>query len=109
MRGCPRSGRVMPFASAIGFITTMSVISLGANPISATTTACSRCGTVFATWYSGHTTLPKAEVPAIAEATRKFEELRTLEIARRRKAIVGRNIVLTVAFALLILFTLCHR
>jgi len=64
---------------------------------------------VFATWYSGHTTLPRGDVPAIAEATRKFEELRAAEIARRRKAIVARNIVLAVGFALLILFTLCHR
>src|SRR5437773_4944997 len=73
------------------------------------TTACSRCGTVFAQWYSGHTTLPKGEPAAIAEAVRKFEELRAMEIARRRQAIVVRNIILAVAFALLILFTLCHR
>jgi hypothetical protein len=73
------------------------------------TTACSRCGTVFATWYSMHTTQPAAEPPAVAEALRKFEELRAMEIARRRQAILVRNIILAAAVALLILFTLCHR
>jgi hypothetical protein len=73
------------------------------------TTACSRCGTVFATWYSMHTARAAAEPPAVAEALRKFEELRVTEIARRRHAIVVRNIILAVAIALLILFTLCLR
>ena len=73
------------------------------------TTACSRCGTVFAQWYSMHTTRPAADPPAVAEALRKFEEIRATEIARRRHAIVVRNIILAVAVALLILFTLCQR
>ena len=73
------------------------------------TTACSRCGTVFATWYSTHTSLPAAEPPAVAEALRKFEELRSLEIARRRQAIIVRNVILATGFALLAVFTLCHR
>jgi hypothetical protein len=73
------------------------------------TTACSRCGTVFAQWYSVNTTRPAAEPPAVAEALRKFEELRSMEIARRRQAMIARNVTLALAFALLIAFTLCHR
>jgi hypothetical protein len=73
------------------------------------TTACSRCGTVFATWYAMHTTQPAAEPPAVAEALRKFEELRAVEMARRRQAIVVRNVILVAGFLLLIAFTLCHR
>ena len=72
-------------------------------------TACSRCGTVFATWYAMRTPQPQAEPPKLAEALRKFEEIRAMEIERRRRAIVVRNIILVVAVLFLIGITLCHR
>jgi hypothetical protein len=75
-------------------------------------TACSRCGTVFEQWYSEHQPAPAREPEAVvAEALRKLDQLRIIEVARsrRRRRIAQLIVLAAIAVAILIVVVQLRR